>query len=82
MTTSILYFTYADDRDGCWKQVDAQAARELVFTNDAESNHRQLRAWLIKKHNARLSGNKDYNVYHIDFDDEADAIIFKLKLGV
>lgn len=77
---SILYFTYADDTAGCWKRVDTYAAQDEAF--NAESNQRQLRTWLLNKHNATLSGNKEYNIYYIDFDDEADAIIFKLKLGI
>lgn len=72
---SILY----DDRSngkpylGCWTTLDPQTPDDLGFGVE------KFNDWL-KQHNA--SFREGDHIFYIDFEDEQDAIVFKLKYGI
>lgn len=77
---SILYIGNSEKNGGvrsCWDKLDPQVNLEL---RDDEYNLR-FKSWLAK-HNCKLRDDDVRNGYYLDFEDEQDAIIFKLRFGL
>jgi hypothetical protein len=77
---SILYIgnsNKAYDVKSCWDKLDPQIDTELM----GDSYNKRFKLWLAK-HNGKLRDDDVHNGYYLDFEDDTDALIFKLRFGL